>query len=75
MTTRAEHLQWCKDRALEYVEIGDNQQAFASMISDLRKHDDTEASAKMGGELGMMLMLSGNLSTPKQMTDFINGFN
>lgn len=35
--TRAEHLQWAKDRALEYVAIGDMNQAFASMTSDLRK--------------------------------------
>lgn len=39
--TRAEHLYWCKKRALEYVEMGDTQQAFTSMASDLNKHPDT----------------------------------
>lgn len=36
--TRAEHLTWCKQQALEYVDRGDVQGAFASMTSDLNKH-------------------------------------
>jgi len=40
--TRAEHLAWCKERALAYVEQGDLNNAFASLISDLRKHPETE---------------------------------
>jgi hypothetical protein len=36
--TRAEHLQWAKARALEYVEAGDLANACASMLSDLSKH-------------------------------------
>ncbi len=71
--TRAEHLQWCKDRALEYVEQGDLSGAYASMSSDLQKHDETRNhSAVM---LGMRLMMSGNLSTPSKMRKFIEGFN
>ena len=71
--TRAEHLQWCKDRALEYVEMNDMNQAFASMDSDIRKHEDT--ANHVGVELGMMLMLNGNLSTQREMRDWITGFN
>ena len=33
--TRAEHLQWSKDRAIEYINMGDADQAWASMVSDL----------------------------------------
>jgi hypothetical protein len=39
--TRAEHMQWCKDRAMEYVNRGDLVGAVASMISDLDKHPGT----------------------------------
>ncbi len=73
MITRAEHLAWCKQRALEYVEAGDLQGAFASMGSDLRKHPDTaDHDAQM---LGMMLMMNGHLDTQAKMRDWITGFN
>lgn len=68
-----EHLQWCKDRALEYVELDDTSQAWASMVSDLRKHEDTRDHPAV--ELGVMLLVSGNLSSPREMRDFIKGFN
>lgn len=71
--TRDEHLAWCKRRALEYVAIGDLQQALASMISGLRKHPETETHC--GIELGFMLMMGGLLSTPAEMKKFIEGFN
>lgn len=60
MKTRAEH-------------IGDNSQAFASMMSDLGKHPETAGHSAM--QLGMMLKLSGHLSTAQQMREFIEGFN
>ena len=33
--TRQEHLEWCKKRALEYVDMNDMGQAWASIASDL----------------------------------------
>lgn len=39
--TRDEHLQWCKDRALEYWREGDLENACCSMLSDLSKHPET----------------------------------
>jgi hypothetical protein len=68
---RAEHLQWCKDRAIQYVDEGDVQNA--SLTSDLNKHPETERHPAV--ELGMLLMLSGHLSTAAQMRDFIEGCN
>ena len=50
---RAEHLQWCKDRAMEYCRQGDVTNAYASMASDLSKHPETEGHA--GIQLGAML--------------------
>jgi hypothetical protein len=37
---REEHLEWCKKRALEYLDRGEVANAIASMGSDLRKHED-----------------------------------
>jgi len=70
---RAEHLQWCKDRALEYVKIGDMQQAFASFNSDMSKHPETAGHSAL--QLGTMLFFAGHLSSPGEMEKWINGFN
>lgn len=71
--TRAEHLAWCKQRAIAYVEAGDYQQALASMLSDMRKHPET--SEHVGLQMGVMLMMSGHLSNPAEIRKFIEGFN
>jgi hypothetical protein len=70
---RAEHLQWAKNRALTEVKRGYLQEAFASFISDLGKHTETQGHIAI--MLGMQLNMSGNLSTPRQMKDWINGTN
>ena len=70
---RQEHLDWCKKRAIEYVEIGDLSQAYASITSDLNKHPETEGHSAI--MLGMMLMMGGHLSTKEEMRKFIEGFN
>lgn len=71
--SREEHLRWCKQRALEYVDRGDLQEAYASMCSDLNKHPDTQNHLAI--PLGLGLLMIGDLSTPQKMRDFINGFN
>lgn len=70
---RQEHLEWCKKRALEYVDKGDMSQAFASMLSDLRKHPETADHPAM--EMGAQMMFANLLGTSGEMRDFINGFN
>ena len=71
--TRAEHLAWCKQRALEYVDQGDNTQALASMCSDLGKHSDTVGHGAIG--LGVSMAAAGALETSDQMREFIEGFH
>lgn len=72
--TRAEHMDWCKKRALEILDQGgDIAEAFASMGSDLNKHPETENHP--GVSLGMGLMMIGNLRTAGEMRKFIEGFN
>jgi len=68
-----EHLTWCKERALEYADLGDTSGVLASMKSDMDKHPDTANSG--AHMLGMMLAMSGHLSTPKQLRDWVEGFN
>jgi hypothetical protein len=70
--TRAEHLQWCKDRALEYVEAGLLDQAMASFCSDWRKHDDMGSMPTVLIQLGTMYAMSGNA---EDMRRWITGFN
>lgn len=72
-SSRAEHLTWCKKRALEYCDAGDLSQALASMGSDLEKHPDT--ANHRGIELGLMMLMGGHLSTSTEMRKFIEGFN
>jgi hypothetical protein len=71
--TRAEHLQWAKDRALEYVQNGDFAGACASMLSDLNKHpqiDPSAAKTVFGIEA-----FTGGLNTADKVRHFINGIN
>lgn len=74
--TRKEHLEWCKQRALAYLEPGPYysvQDAHTSMISDLRKHPETENHVAI--ELGMMLSINGHLNDENRMREWITGFN
>jgi hypothetical protein len=71
--TREEHLAWCKKRALELVETGDVTNAWASMVSDLEKCDETREHPAI--QLGTMLLMSQNLNTKDAMKKFIEGFN
>ena len=70
--TREEHMQWAKRRAIEYIDAGELSNALASMGSDLGKHPETRSDAAM--QLGMMMLISGQLSTAPEMRKFIEGF-
>lgn len=72
-TTREEHLEWCKKRALAYCDQGDTTNAFASMASDLDKHPETAKHAAI--QLGMMMLMAGHLNSVPKMREFILGFN
>jgi hypothetical protein len=68
--TRAEHLKWCKERALEYVNQGDMNNALASMTSDLGKHPETRSSVQVCVMLGIR-----ETANAERMRKFIEGFN
>jgi hypothetical protein len=71
MTDRAEHLAWCKARALEYLDAGNLQDAVASMGSDLNKHPETGCPNVLM-TLGMMLMVNNDAAGVRR---WIEGFN
>jgi hypothetical protein len=71
--TRQEHLQWAKDRALEYLASGDRTGALSSMHSDLAKHPELANHSGLG--LGAMLAMGGHMRTDADVRDWITGFN
>ena len=73
METRTEHLAWCQQRALEYVDAGGFTQAVTSMLSDLSKHPET--ADHVGIQLGMRLLMAGKLATDQAVRNWVTGFN
>jgi hypothetical protein len=74
MRSREEHLEWCKQRALEYLDAGDTPQAFTSMMSDLRKHE--ELQNHVGIQIGVgFMMLPGWITNREEVRRWIVGFN
>jgi hypothetical protein len=73
MQPRAQHLEWCKKRALAYVDQGYLQEALVSMLSDLRKHPKTADHPGIALAVGRMAF--GDLTTKDQVREFIEGFN
>lgn len=76
--TRAEHLAWCKQRALEYLQPGPYfsiDDAMASMTSDLGKHEETRHHLQMTVPLMLQLRMAGKINTPEEVRKFIEGFN
>lgn len=71
--TREEHLAWCKKRALEYLDKGDVENAIASMMSDMQKHDETKLiSGSMLSAMGLRIAMTRN---PQDARRYIEGFN
>jgi hypothetical protein len=69
--TREEHLQWCKQRAREYLQRGELANAVASMMSDLRQHPEMQACPP---ELGMIGLLAAASNDRARVSAFIEGF-
>jgi hypothetical protein len=70
---KAEHLQWCKDRAIEYVELGEYDHAMASMLHDLTKHPETHNA--VGMKETMRILLAHPPLTEAKIRKWIEGFN
>lgn len=70
---RAEHLAWCKERALEYADQGDAGAAMSSLMQDLALHPETAESAEIVPMLMMPLVMNGHLGGG-ELRKFIEGF-
>jgi hypothetical protein len=71
MMERAEHLAWCKQRALEYLDAGDVENAVASMGSDMGKHPETGINPTLMA-LGMRYLIDRDAGAIRR---WITGFN
>ena len=69
MEGRKEHIEWCKERALEELERSGVDAAMSSLASDIGKHESTNNHMMMMLVFGMMGM------NEKQAKEFIEGFN
>ena len=74
--TRDEHLQWSKDRALDYLNRGKVADAMTSFMSDATKGpepiDWSEGAYMVLSQLGMMHAIANNST---EMRRWIEGFN
>lgn len=70
---RQQHLDWSKKRAIDILESGDTHGAFASFLSDMQKHE--ELKNHMAIDMGIGLMMAGNLTTKQEMKNHIEGYN
>lgn len=74
METRADYLQWCKDRAMEYVRRGELLEGVTSMMSDMEKRDDTKLGPALSG-LGIQAALQATQGNRDMVERYILGFN
>jgi hypothetical protein len=68
-------LDWCKARALAYVDEGDLASAVASMGSDIQQHPETKMSDRALSVLVMVAMLHVEAGDPNEVRHWINGFH
>lgn len=72
--TRKEHIEWCKKRAIQEMDFyKDPTKGIISMMSDLRKHPETNSQALIS-LCGMQLMMKPKMNR-QEVIDFLNGFN
>lgn len=69
--TRAEHMAWAKQRALEYVDRGCLDLAISSMLSDLGKHPET-ACGLMGVSLAALAIRPGDAGSVRKWIEGCN---
>jgi len=71
--TREEHIKWCKERAIAEMNYsGNSNDAIISMMSDLRKHPETNSNTL---QMLCMFQIMGNQLSREKIIEFINGFN
>ena len=72
--SKQQHLDWCRQRALQYLDAGELTNACASLLSDLRKHEETRTTAALAGEQWAAKALSGHWDNPENVRQLIDQF-
>ena len=75
MRTRQEHLQFCKERAMEYVNRGELLEGVTSMMSDINKHPETADKGGVLAALGLMACQQAQAGDRAGVVRYIQGFN
>ena len=72
---RQEHIKWCKERAIEEARFYPDKpwQGIVSMMSDLRKHSETNSRSIQ--LMCTMQMITKPKMSLQEVINFINGFN
>ena len=73
--TRKDFLAWAKAQTLEYVDQGDFEQAWASLVSDLGKNPDVYDRSAPGVRLMIESGMAEIKRSPEAMRHWIEGFN
>lgn len=71
--SRADHLEWCKKRAREYLDRGDAPQALASILSDIGKHSETADLLRNPAILALAGFAQQNCNV-EEVRRFVDGF-
>ena len=72
----SDNMKWCKERALEYLDTSgyySPKEAFASMLSDMRKFEDTRKILESEA-IGFVIMATMTNLTHDSVKRFIEGF-
>ena len=70
MRTRDEHIDWCKQRAHEYLKNGDPKNALTLMFLDLGRHPETDCHP--ASAIGRILQMAGRLNSRDDVLRFID---
>jgi hypothetical protein len=70
MRDAQEHIEFAKQRAMEYLDRGDIKNAVMSITSDLGKHPETKDHPALG--MGMMI---AQLNSDRDAREWISGIN
>jgi hypothetical protein len=72
--TREQHLEWCKQRAREYLDQGELLNAVTSMMSDLNKHPETRAQSASMTPLGLFAAMRAQEGDNDFVRRYVEGF-
>lgn len=72
--SKADHLEWCKRRAHEYLDIGQIDKAMTSLVSDLSKHDGTadRSNSPLFLAKTVQIAISDDVAKARSFIDGIN---